>query len=122
MTKSKPTQTERRASATLRVQQPGPLPGYRAPSYNPRELPVLRSADRVIARLCVQGKWHEQTFLPEPGEGNSVRAVALRVIAALRHTPDSRGIVLYVEGLGGDGTRARACIPQDPLLLPGELK
>lgn len=99
-----------------------PLPGYRAPSYNPRELPVLRSADRVIARLCVRGVWHEQTFFPEAGEGNSVRAVALRVIAALRHTPDSRGIVIYVEGFAREGMRARACIPQDPLLLPGELK
>ena len=99
-----------------------PLPGYRAPSYNPREVPVLRSADRVVARVYLRGVWREQEFLPEAGEGGSVRAVALRVIAALRHTPDSRGIVLYVEGLGSDGVRARACIPQDPLLLPGELK
>lgn len=89
----------------------------RGPTYSPRELAALATAEYVVARVLLSGQWREAEFRPTPEERGSVRAVYLRVVHALRHTPDASGVLLYAVGEGG----VRACLPRDPLLAPREL-
>lgn len=89
----------------------------RAPTYTPREMEAFAAADRIVARLCVMGTWHEQEFLPSPGQ--TVRSKLAEVQMALRHHRDFSKICLYVGGMVR-GERMIASVRHD--LLPEELK
>lgn len=84
----------------------------KAPVYSERELPVLTNADRIVARVHVNGGWKEQEFFADPALGETtVRQVLARVQHALRHLPSgSKGICLYA-GAVIEGERCIAALP-----------
>ena len=82
----------------------------KAPTYTPRELEALHSASAIIARVHLNGEWHEQRFEPEGTEAGA-RDVLMRVQHALRHHRDFSSIVLYAEGKSANGEMMRACVP-----------
>lgn len=90
----------------------------RAPTYTPREMQAFQAADRVIARVFLNGAWKEQQFLPGPGQ--TVRNKLAEVQHALRHHIDpNSGIVLYIGG-PVNGEVMRAAVRRDS--IPDELR
>lgn len=87
------------------------------PSYSPRELEVIANADRVVARVYLNGQWKEQEFFPDPGQ--TVRERLEVTQHALRHHRDFSQICLYL-GAEINGERATAAVPHD--YIPLELK
>lgn len=70
--------------------------------FTPRDMEVLRAADRVVARVWVFGEgWREQQYFPEPGEG--VAACLTRLQAARKIVEERFGarrrIMLLIGGV-----------------------
>lgn len=73
------------------------------PVFTPRDMDVLRAADRVVARVWVAGSWREQQYFPR--EGQSVAALLTEVQRARRMVEDEyrahRRIMLMIGGIVG---------------------
>jgi len=90
----------------------------KTPTYNERELRAVRAADRVVARVRIQGQWRETEFFP--AKGQTIRQKLEEVQASLRHSPSFAGICLYV-GAVLDGERHIASVSHDPIAIPTQL-
>lgn len=82
------------------------------PGYTSREQVALDNADRVVTRIRIQGEWKEREWMP--AEGQSVRQCLEGIQSQLRHSPDIRGVCLYVSGAHPTtGERMKAAMPSD---------
>lgn len=93
--------------ATLRNRRP-----RKDPTYTPREQIALDNADRVVLRVMIAGEWKEKEEFPS--QGLSLLMTLNRLQNELRHSPDLRGVCLYVGGLDPrTGERMIASVPHD---------
>jgi hypothetical protein len=84
----------------------------RDPTYTPREDIALANADCVILRVRIRGEWHEKEEYPAAGA--SLLSVLEGIQHQLRHSPDLRGICLYIGGKDPHtGERMKAAVPHE---------
>jgi hypothetical protein len=71
------------------------------PVFTPRDMDVLRAADRVVARVWVAGAWREQQYFPR--EGQSVADLLSEVQQARKIVEEEyhshRRIMLLIGGI-----------------------
>lgn len=84
----------------------------RDPSYTPREQIALDHADRIVLRVLIAGEWKEKEERATPG--CTLLMTLHRIQTELRHSPDLRGVCLYVGGPDPrTGERMIAAVPHE---------
>jgi hypothetical protein len=82
------------------------------PTYTPREDVALDNADRIVLRVRIRGEWHEKEEFQTCSLTLLDRLIDIQT--QLRHSPDLRGVCLYVGGLDPrTGGRMIASVPHD---------
>jgi hypothetical protein len=83
---------------------------------SPRDLEVLRRADRVVVRMwdASNKRWEERQFLPRKGE--PVSSVLHKMIVAVSKTKGTEKLLVYVGARMGDGTIGLALVDKDELV------
>lgn len=82
------------------------------PTYTPREEIALKNADSIVMRVRISGKWKERAVEAPPG--STLLSTLEFIQHQLRHSPDVRGVVLYVGGADPKtGERMIAAVPHD---------
>ena len=84
----------------------------RDPAYTSREQIALDHADRIVLRVMINGEWKEKEQFPPIGV--SLLTILQLVQRELRHSPDLRGVCLYIGGLDPNtGERMIASVPHE---------
>lgn len=87
-------------------------PTRRDPSYTPREEIALENAECIVLRIRIFGEWKEKREPAPPGA--TLLHVLEGIQAQLCHSPDIRGVCLYVGGADPrTGEMMKASVPHE---------